>query len=236
MAQPQRPQSSPSLASVAIFSSLSADARATIEKRCAWRRYETGAPILGHLDVGDDVLFVVSGEARVSLYSVDGKAVTFCDLRPGEMFGEYAAIDGGARSAGIEARTPCLVASLSAPAFRALLQSEPAVSMTLLRHMVSKIRSLTTRVYEVSALAVNNRIQAELLRLAKLGPRSGRAAHVEPAPTHVDIASRTSTHREAVTRELNRLARIGIVERRGRTLVVHDVSRLEAMVHEATGE
>ena len=57
-----------------------------------------------------------------------------------------------------------------------------------------------------------------------------------PAPTHVEIASRVSTHREAVTRELNRLSRIGIIERRGGPLLVKDVDRLAGMVQSATGE
>ena len=57
-----------------------------------------------------------------------------------------------------------------------------------------------------------------------------------PAPTHVEIASRVSTHREAVTRELNRLFRIGIIEQRGGTLLVKDVERLAEMVHDATGK
>ena len=52
----------------------------------------------------------------------------------------------------------------------------------------------------------------------------------------MDIASRVSTHREAVTRELNRLSRIGIIERQRGALVVKDVNRLAQMVHNATGE
>ena len=66
-----------------------------------------------------------------------------------------------------------------------------------------------------STLAVSNRIQAELLRLASLAPRAGKSARIAPAPTHTDIASRVSTHREAVTRELNRLSRAGLIERAG---------------------
>lgn len=235
-AQPRTAQGSHSLANVEIFAKLPTAEMALIEKRCAWRKYEPGEPILGHLDTSDDVFFVVSGEARVSLYSVQGKEVTYCDLRPGEMFGEYAAIDGEPRSACIEARTQCLVASMSAGTFRYLLQSDPSIALIMLRLLVTKIRTLTTRVYEVSALAVANRIHAEILRLAMLAPRSGHSAQIDPAPTHVDIASRTSTHREAVTRELSRLSRIGIIERRGRTLIVNDVDRLAAMVHDATGE
>jgi hypothetical protein len=108
--------------------------------------------------------------------------------------------------------------------------------LALLREAVMKVRSLTTRVYEFSALAVNNRIQAEVLRLAKLVPREGKSARIGAAPTHAEIASRISTHREAVTRELNRLSRLGIIERRGGALLVKDVDRLAAMVHEVTGE
>jgi CRP-like cAMP-binding protein len=117
-----------------------------------------------------------------------------------------------------------------------LLSAEPRVAQALLPQLVTKIRALTMRVYEFSTLAVKNRIQAELLRLANLAPREGKGARIVPPPTHVEIASRVSTHREAVTRELNHLRRIGLAERRGGALVIKDVDRLAEMVHEATGE
>jgi CRP-like cAMP-binding protein len=91
-------------------------------------------------------------------------------------------------------------------------------------------------VYELSTLNVDNRIQAEILRLANLARRMGKSAHIVPAPTHVEIASRVGTHREAVTRELNRLTRIGIIERQGDALLIRDVNRLAEMLHNATGE
>ena len=188
-----------SLEKVAIFAGLPADSLARIEKRCSWRRYEPGKSIVDYLDASNDVYFIAAGEARASIYSVDGKAVTFTDLGPGEIFGEYAAIDGAPRSATIEARTGCYVASMSGATFRELLKQEPALMLALLEQFVAKIRMLTTRVYEFSALAVNNRIQAELLRLAKLAPQSGKSARIGSAPTHSEIASRISTHREAVT-------------------------------------
>jgi CRP-like cAMP-binding protein len=110
------------------------------------------------------------------------------------------------------------------------------VAEAVLKGLVRNVRALTKRVYEFSTLAVNNRIHAELLRLASLAPREGKGARLNPAPTHAEIASRISTHREAVTRELNRLARIGIIERKSGTLLVRDLDRLAAMLHEMTGE
>jgi Crp-like helix-turn-helix domain len=78
----------------------------------------------------------------------------------------------------------------------------------------------------VGGLAVNNRIQAQVLRLANLAPQEGKSARIVPAPTHFEIASRIGTHREAVTRELSRLSPIGIIERQGGTLAVRDVAWL----------
>jgi CRP-like cAMP-binding protein len=221
---------------LAIFAGLPQETLEQIQRRCRWRRYEPGEPIVDYLDASDDVFFITAGEARVTIYSLAGKAVSFRDLGPGDVFGEYPAIDGGPRSASVEARTSCVVASMPVAAFKELLQAEPAVARALLPQLVRTIRSLTTRVYEFSTLAVNNRIQAEVLRLAHMVPREGKSARIVPAPTHVEIANRISTHREAVTRELNRLSRIGIIERRGGTLLVRDIDRLATMVHEATGE
>jgi CRP-like cAMP-binding protein len=236
MAQSQTAQPRNSLKGIAIFAGLSPDSVERIERRCAWKHYAPGEPILDYLDASDDVFFITLGEVRVTIYSSVGKAVSFRELASGEIFGEFPAIDGGSRSASVEARTNCLIASMPGSTFRELLGSEPGLAQALLPRLVKTIRALTTRVYEFSTLAVNNRIQAELLRLARFGPKEGKSARIVPAPTHVEIASRISTHREAVTRELNRLSRIGIIERRGGTLLVKDVDRLTEMVHDATGE
>jgi CRP-like cAMP-binding protein len=221
---------------IALFHCLAPDTVARIQQRCNWKNYEPGTLILDYLDQTDEVFFITDGEVRVSIYSADGKAITFSDLQAGEMFGEIAAIDHGRRSASIEARTRCCIASMSGPAFVAVLESEPAVAFELLRRFASKIRELTNRVYEFSSLDVANRTRAEIVRLARLASQKGQSAKIEPAPTHAEIASRISTHREAVTREINRLSRLGILERHGTALIVKDLERLEYMLHDAGGE
>jgi CRP-like cAMP-binding protein len=207
-----------------------------VKRRCSCRRYGPSESIIDHLDTSDGVCFLLSGSARVTIRSIDGKAVSFRELRPGAAFGEYAAIDGRPRSASVEARTACLVASMTGAAFREILLTEPTVAESMLKHFVTEIRELTTRVYEFSTLGVRYRIQAEVLRLVTLSRRQGNVATIFPAPTHAELASRTSTHREAVTRELNRLAKIGILEQRNRELWINVVVRLAALVHDAGGE
>jgi CRP-like cAMP-binding protein len=107
MAQSQTAQPRNSLKGIVIFAGLSPDSVERIERRCAWKRYAPGEPILDYLDKADDVFFLTLGEVRVTIYSSVGKAVSFREMAAGEIFGEFPAIDGGSRSASVEARTNC---------------------------------------------------------------------------------------------------------------------------------
>jgi len=154
MALSDTTQSCPSLEGIALFAGLPPNSRERIAGGCTRHQYKASEPILNYLDASDDVFFVVEGSARIILYSDAGKVVSFRDLGPGDTFGEIPAIDGGPRSASVEARTDCVIASMPAPMFREILQSEPIVTQALLRQQVGVIRRLTTRVQEFSAAVV----------------------------------------------------------------------------------
>ena len=175
MVQTEITQPQYSLEETPLLKGLSPASLQQAQETLSWRRYEPGEPIVEYLDRSDDVFFMASGEARVIVYSLSGKAVSFHDLKPGDMFGEYPAIDGRPRSASVEARTSCLVASMPASFFRALLEKEPAALQALLRQLVGTIRRLSTRVYEFSAAVMaitGRRIYGEMqgIRAADVYP------------------------------------------------------------------
>jgi CRP-like cAMP-binding protein len=221
---------------IPILSELS---RAGLEKvagTCKWHQCNAGEQILNYNDRSTDVFFLAAGKARVIIYSPEGKAVVFTDLKPGAVFGEIAAIDRGPRSASIEELEACTVASLTAGQFESLLFREPSVAVATLRHVTAEVRRLSERVLEFSTLVVQIRIHAELLRLAADAGRKDGDALLSPAPSLADIADRISTHREAVSRELSRLGSIGLLRREGADLRITDIARLEKLVREAKGE
>ena len=224
-----------SLRNIALFGSLDGHSREALERRCHWREIAAHEQIIGQGDTSRDVYFLVAGKVRVVLYATSGKSVALGDFDAGEMFGEYSAIDRAQRSATVEAVIPSLVAVMSPSVFEELVATHPPVALALVRQLVAEIRALTSRVFEFSTLAVANRIHAELLRLA-LPVLGHQSAVIEPAPKHVDIANRISTHREAVTRELNRLVKIGVLKRHRKALHVTDLKRLARMVAEARGD
>ena len=88
----------------------------------------------------------------------------------------------------------------------------------LLRYLTGMVRNLSGRVYEFSTLGVNNRIHAELLQAgAKSGEDLDGVARIHQPPTHAQLAGRVSCNREAVSRELGRLDKQGLLVRsRGR--------------------
>lgn len=219
-----------------MLNDLGGDVLHAIGKACRWRRYGAGQEIIGYHDTSTDVYFLTEGRVRVIIYSVEGKAVSFRDIAEGDLFGEFAAIDGRPRSASIEALTDCCVAILDARTFRDLLLAHSELAAALLRHVTAEVRRLTAALYEFGTLAVQNRIQAELVRLAQDRSSDGKQAVLAPAPIHRDIASRVITHREAVSREMSRLAKLGILRRNGNALHILDLPRLRRMVHEASGE
>jgi CRP/FNR family cyclic AMP-dependent transcriptional regulator len=199
---------------------------------CLWRDFARDQPVVSQDTPGNDVYFVARGRVRVTIFTAGGQEIAFRDLGAGKCFGELSAIDGQARSASVVALDPSLIASLSRERFWSVLREHPSVTEQLLRHLAALIRNLTERVVDYSTLGVQNRIQAELVRMAREAGISQNRAVIAPVPRHADIASRISTNREAVARELSRLARIGVVERDHDCLVVLDVARLAEMVAE----
>ena len=207
-----------SLAKIALFHALDAQAIRGLDAQCTWRRCDAGTWVLDYADDSTDVFFILRGRLRVMTLSA-GREVILRDLLDGEFFGELAAIDGKPRSAGIIAITDAEIGRMPAARFRQAIHAHASVCDEVLWRLSAEIRKLANRVNEFSTLPVSARLRAELLRLAR--PRDGDdTAVITPPPTHAELAARISTHREAVTRELNGLERAGVIERRRGAIVL----------------
>jgi CRP-like cAMP-binding protein len=222
---------SETLARIPLFRSLDSEAIRRLDSQCVWRRTKARECVLAYKDGGADLYFVSQGHLRVLIRTPAGKEALLRDIRDGEFFGELAAIDSQPRSASIVAVTGSTLASMAPAIFRGVVHAYPDVCDQLLVLLASQIRMLANRVNEYGALNVRTRIHAELLRLARTG-RSGEAV-ISPPPTHAELAARVSSHREAITRELNSLVRAGLLDRRRGALVLLDPARLAGLIEEA---
>jgi CRP/FNR family transcriptional regulator, cyclic AMP receptor protein len=220
------------LRGIRLLASLDARALDQLAQQCRWRRVPAGQRVISREAREHDLYLIVSGKVRITAFSAAGRQVTFRDIGAGDWFGDLSALDGLARSADVEALQDTLVASMAPAVFKGLVHEHPEVCDQVLDRLVTLVRDLTERVFDFSTLGVQNRVHAELLRLAKQAGIEGNMARIDPAPTHSDIAGKVSTYREQVTRELSAMVKQGLLQRRDRALVVLDVVRLERMVAE----
>lgn len=210
---------------------LTGEARAMFMAAAHQRSHPAGAELIREADRDRRVFLMLAGEADVLAHSPEGRMVLFSRVVPGDLVGILAAIDGGARSTSVVARDAGRTAWVSPQDFQRLMR-EPDFAGAIHLHFVGLIRGLSERVYEFGTLLVRERLVRELLRLLAA---PGDGPHLlDPAPSHMELAARIATHREAVSREMSRLARLGVLERRGRSLHVPSRARLAAALD--TGE
>jgi CRP/FNR family cyclic AMP-dependent transcriptional regulator len=223
-------RSAETLARIPLFRSLSEEAIRRLDSTCIWRRASAKEWVLDYQSGGTELFFVLRGHVRVVI-AAGGREVILRDIRDGEFFGELAAIDQRPRSAGILAVTDTTVARMPAKVFRRAVHEHEDVCDQLLQTLVAQIRTLANRADEQTNLGARQRLHAELLRLARpSGEGPGSSPVISPPPTHAELAARVSSHREAITRELNALERGGLIGRRRGAIVLLDVARLRRMV------
>ncbi|MDX9859755.1 MAG: Crp/Fnr family transcriptional regulator [Rhodospirillales bacterium] len=206
-----------------------------IEELCRFKTFRAGTQVFDRQAETRDVFFVVRGRVRIVNYSMSGREITLDDIGAGGHFGELAAIDSQPRSAAVLAIEDSLIVALPQRHFIEALERYPSIARRVMKRLARMVRASTERIMDLSTLAANNRVQAELLRQARDTVKEDNTAVIVPIPVHSDIASRVSTTRETVARVLSDLTRQGILERTRDSLIIRDVQRLEEMVEEVRG-
>jgi CRP/FNR family transcriptional regulator, cyclic AMP receptor protein len=101
-------------------------------------RYEPRTSVVRSGREGDAFYVVLDGKATVRRK----RGLPDVKIGAGAYFGEMALLDGGPRSATIEAVTELTCLRLSRPAFQKALRAEPQLATALLRALAERIRGL----------------------------------------------------------------------------------------------
>ncbi|GMG81085.1 Crp/Fnr family transcriptional regulator [Paralimibaculum aggregatum] len=185
-----------------------------------------GTSIVSIEDHDNDVYFILAGRVRATTYASSGREVAFSELRPGDSFGELAAIDGGPRSTNVVALTAVRLGRLPATQFNALIDGDRAVMRAVLQLLAGRVRGLSARMVDVTTMNARKRLIAFMLQLSE--PDGADRAVIPALPTQQALADAILGQREAVGREMSRLRKKGWILREGRRLRILSVSRLRA--------
>ncbi|MEM1264388.1 MAG: Crp/Fnr family transcriptional regulator [Pseudomonadota bacterium] len=207
---------------------ISPETKAELERLWTPTRYSAKQIVLSTEETSLDVLFLLEGDVRVANYSPKGREVLFSNIEEGDCFGEFAVIDGAPRSANVQATTACRMARVGEGPFREMLARRPDMSMAIMRRLVAKLREMTQRVSDFTALRADDRIRLEFVRMFRAVQRSDGSALIDRPPTQAELAARVFTNREAVAREVGQMRKRGLLDKEGRAMIVPSVDALEA--------
>jgi CRP/FNR family cyclic AMP-dependent transcriptional regulator len=218
------------LGRVPLFAELSSGDLERIAHVAVPRAFPKGVRVFHEGDSSDACYIVRSGDLRVTREHSDGRAIALATLGPGDLFGELAMLDGGARSASVETLTDSELLALPAGDVRRLLADHPEIAVKLIIALTRRLRETNERVTRQSFQTVPSRVAGVLLQLiAEDAVAEGREG-ITVRMTQADLAQLAGTSRESVSRFLATLERANVVRvGRGRVTVL-EPQRLHAYI------
>src|SRR6185437_12404981 len=120
--------------------------------------------------------------------------------------GPYDVIGEEARAATVIANKESWVAIMDRALFLEILSTEPGVALALLQRFAGIIRTLNTRVRDLSLSTPQQRLYGEILRLARGTGHDETPLAVPELPHHNELAAWANTSRDVVAYEIGALA------------------------------
>lgn len=178
------------------------------------RRYRRGTLLIQEGETGDTLYIVLQGRLRAYLADTSGKELTLGLYGPLEYVGEMS-LDGGPRSANVEALESSLCSVVTRDALLAYIASHPEFALELIGRLIRRARLATESARGVALLDVYGRLVRLLNQLA-CEPDPEGARVLRERITHQTIAQHLACSREMVSRLMRDLETGGYVAVRER--------------------
>ncbi len=224
-----------SLENISLLDEIIREKKEEIESLCKFCSFKKGDVIIASEDTSRDVSFLITGQIKVIKYSITGREVGVALLDKGSYFGELSAIDGLPRSATIIATQDSRIGTLPCEEFNKLLNSNPEITLQLLRNSSKTIRYLNEHLLDISSIDAAHRTYKLLLHLAVSDQNLKTQPMVNPAPTQRDMAGLVSTTRETVSRILSQLEKGEIIEKKDHIIYITDIEKLKYLADKLDG-
>lgn len=223
------------LSHIPLFAVLDDSERRLLAQTLIPRRILKGQPVFLQGDPGDEMYLLLEGRVRIVCESLTGREITLDILNDGGFFGEMALLDGEPRSATAWADTSGQLLLLRRSDFQTFLQRTPQAATALLAFLSRRLRVANDKIQDLALLTVRQRLAATLVDLAF---REGEGlceggVMLSGGISHKTLSGLLGTSRETVSRMCAELKDEGLIEQRGRRLVVRHVEGLRAIFSEA---
>jgi CRP/FNR family transcriptional regulator, cyclic AMP receptor protein len=182
------------------------------------RSYKKKSILITEGDSGDTLYILTQGSVRVYGQDPNGKEVTYGHIEAPSYFGEMS-LDGGPRSASIEALEPCQCIIVTRERVRANLTTNPDLAFELITQIIARARAATQTVRSMALQDAYGRLRETLEQLASEPNEQGERL-IKSGTTHASLAARVGTSREMVSKILRDLEAGNYLASQGRLLLV----------------
>lgn len=219
------------LRSVPLFADLSERELGLLADRALSREYEPGEIIFSEGDPCEGLYVIHSGNVKLFNTSASGREQVLLVEGAGNSLAELPVFDGGTYPASTAAVERCTLLFISKRDFRKLCLERPELPLKVLKVVSSRLRQLVGIIEELSFTTVRNRLAMLLLQEAKgKGQKTSRGIEFILKVSNQELAFQIGTVRELVSRNLSYFQSKGILKIEGRTVIIADLSALEAEV------
>ncbi|WP_394616327.1 Crp/Fnr family transcriptional regulator [Lentzea sp. JNUCC 0626] len=212
-----------------LWEMVTAAQRSRFEAAGRVTHYPAGAVVMREGDPGGWALVLTSGHVKIVAVTPNGYDAVLAVRGPGDVLGEMAVMDGSRRSATVIAIERVTALWLSAEAFLAVVNTEPAVSSALVRIITARLRYANSRRSEFGDSTSAQRVTMLIAELAaSYGIPHSDGTLIALRISQQDLAGLAATSREAVARALRSLRDNGLITTGRRRIVVRDLAALRA--------
>ena len=179
--------------------------------------------------VPDKVLFLLTGQVKLSLNSSAGKRVILGVACPGEPLGLASAFSGSPYDVTAETAALSTIASIASEDFVGFLTRHPSVYVNVAHELCLEYARACGQVRRLGlTLTASGKLVRFLLEQCAVAPRTERGTRVFCALTHAEIGECIGISRETVSRLLSDFRSRELLESKGSTLIISDRRALEA--------
>jgi CRP-like cAMP-binding protein len=188
------------------------------------RRFARGELLFSEGDPAEGFYVLEAGEVRVYNMDATGREVEVARLEPGETLGEAVAFSGGRFPSYAQAVRESRALYLSASAVFRRIEADPGLAKDLVGLLSRKCLTLSRRVESLGLLTVKQRLAQYLLSQCS---GQGRC-RVDLAMKKGDLARLLGTVNETLSRTLRQMREAGILEVKGRRILIKNCPALRA--------
>jgi CRP/FNR family transcriptional regulator, cyclic AMP receptor protein len=210
-----------------FVAALTPDEVSDLEAAGRRRTFGAGVTLVHEGDDAGPVIVLISGRVKISTLGGSGREAIVAVRGAGDLVGELSAIDGGPRAATVTTLEPVQALLVTRSAFAALLERSPRIALVILRMVARRLRYADSQQAQFATHDVAGRVAQRLVELSdRFGATQDGRIEIALPLSQEELAAWTGASREAVSKALQLLRSLRIVETGRKRITVLDADAL----------